>query len=49
MKNLLKEDISMDKNWHNITFTLGDPSDDGHGRMEELKNTIFNVIILQKK
>lgn len=22
----------MDKNWHNITFTLGDPSDDGHGK-----------------
>lgn len=22
-------------NWHNITFTLGDPSDDGHGRIKE--------------
>lgn len=22
-------------NWHNITFKLGDPSDDGHGRIKE--------------
>lgn len=22
-------------NWYNITFTLGDPSDDGHGRIRE--------------